>query len=76
MIITIDGPSGSGKSTLAVMLAKYLNFSCLNSGYLYRGLTYVLKTYYGYDENKLKNPYMADVQAFFQSGNFVYEYQF
>lgn len=76
MIITIDGPSGSGKSTLAIMIAKHLSFSCLNSGYLYRGLTYVLKTYYGYDENRLKNPHIADIQAFFQSGNFVYAYEF
>lgn len=75
MIITIDGPSGSGKSTLAVMIAKYLNFSYLNSGYLYRGLTYVLRTFYGYDEQKMQNPDMLDIQAIFDSGNFVYQYQ-
>lgn len=75
MIITIDGPSGSGKSTLAVMLAKYLNFSCLNSGYLYRGLAYVLQNFYGYDLAKMQNPDIADVQAILRSGNFVYVYE-
>lgn len=75
MIITIDGPSGSGKSTLALKIAKHLNFSYLNSGYLYRGLTYVLKNFYGYDERKLEKPNEQDIVAIFTSGNFVYEYQ-
>ncbi|MCX5924147.1 MAG: (d)CMP kinase [Candidatus Dependentiae bacterium] len=76
MIVTIDGPSGSGKSTLALALARHLNFFCLNSGYLYRGLAYVLKTFYGYDENKMRSPNLADIQACLQSGNFLYEYEF
>jgi len=76
MIITIDGPSGSGKSTLAVMIAKHLHFTCLNSGYLYRGLTYVLKTYYQYDAHFMQNPNLADIQAVLESGNFVYVYEF
>ena len=76
MIITIDGPSGSGKSTLAVMIAKKLHFSCLNSGYLYRGLTYVLHTFYGYNEQDLQNPDIADLQAILQSGDFEYVYEF
>lgn len=75
MIITIDGPAGSGKSTLSVMLAKELCFFCLNSGYLYRGMAYVLQTYYGYDEQKLKNPMMTDMKACIDSGDFRYEYE-
>ncbi len=76
MIITIDGPSGSGKSTLSVALAHHLNFFCLNSGYLYRGLAYVLKNYYAYDEAMLKNPKQADVDACLMSGAFEYRYEF
>ncbi|MFA5999153.1 MAG: (d)CMP kinase [Candidatus Babeliales bacterium] len=75
MIVTIDGPSGSGKSTLALALARHLNFFCLNSGYLYRGLAYVLKTFYNYDENKMRSPNLADIQACLQGGNFRYEYE-
>lgn len=74
MIITLDGPSGSGKTTLALMIAKHLNFFCMNSGYLYRGLVYVLKTYYAYDMLKMQTPDLADVAAIFGSGNFRYEY--
>jgi CMP/dCMP kinase len=74
MIITIDGPSGSGKSTLALKIAKHLHFSYLNSGYLYRGLTYVLKTFYRYDEIKMQNADPNDIQAILTSSNFVYQY--
>ena len=75
MIITIDGPSGSGKSTLALKIAQHLGFAYLNSGYLYRGLAYVLKTFYGYDEQKMQHPDLADIQALFASGNFRYSYE-
>lgn len=36
MIIALDGPSGVGKSTLACALASRLQFSCLDTGALYR----------------------------------------
>ena len=40
MIIAIDGTSGSGKSTTAKALAKKLNFFHIDSGSLYRIVTY------------------------------------
>lgn len=40
MIITLDGPSGTGKSTLAKIVASKLNFKFLNSGMIYRAITY------------------------------------
>ena len=39
-IVTIDGPSASGKGSLARNLAKYLDFSILDSGLLYRVYAY------------------------------------
>lgn len=75
MIITIDGPAGSGKSTLSVSLAKELGFFCLNGGYLYRGLAYVLKTFYGYTNEMLQDPRLDDVHAIIESGQFRYDYQ-
>lgn len=40
LTIAIDGPAGAGKSTLAKLIAKRLGYSYLESGRLYRALTY------------------------------------
>ncbi len=39
-IIAIDGPSGSGKSTVAKILSKDLNFQYIDTGAMYRAITY------------------------------------
>lgn len=41
-IVTIDGPAGSGKSTTARAVARRLGFRHLDSGALYRALTFAL----------------------------------
>ena len=41
MIVAIDGPAGSGKSTVASMLARRLGFRYLDTGAMYRALTWV-----------------------------------
>ena len=41
-VITLDGPAGSGKTTTAKAVAKRLGFRHLDSGALYRALTYAL----------------------------------
>ena len=40
MIITIDGPAGSGKSSTAKEVAKKLGFIHLDTGAMYRAITY------------------------------------
>ncbi len=40
MKITIDGPAGSGKSTIAKLLAKELGLNYLDTGAMYRAITY------------------------------------
>lgn len=40
MIIAIDGPAGSGKSSIAKMIAKHLGFTYLDTGAMYRALTW------------------------------------
>ena len=41
-IITIDGPSGSGKSSIAKLLANRIGFTYLDTGGIYRAITYHL----------------------------------
>lgn len=43
-IVAIDGPSGTGKSTTAKILAEKLNFIYIDSGAMYRAITYELIT--------------------------------
>ncbi|KAH9386487.1 CMP/dCMP kinase [Nematocida major] len=40
--IAIDGPAGAGKTTLASLLAKTLGFEHVNTGMIYRALSYTL----------------------------------
>ncbi len=41
MIVAIDGPAGSGKSTVALELARRLGFTHLDTGAMYRALTWL-----------------------------------
>jgi CMP/dCMP kinase len=41
MIVAIDGPAGSGKSTVAIALARRLGFRHLDTGAMYRALTWL-----------------------------------
>ena len=41
MIVAIDGPAGSGKSTVAATLAARLGFRYLDTGAMYRALTWL-----------------------------------
>lgn len=50
MIITIDGPAASGKSTTARELAQQLHFFYVNSGLLYRGLSWLILTHFTLDD--------------------------
>lgn len=42
MKIAIDGPAGSGKSTIAKLLSQKLNFEYIDTGALYRAITYII----------------------------------
>jgi cytidylate kinase len=43
MIVAIDGPAGSGKSTVASTLARRLGFHYLDTGAMYRALTWIAR---------------------------------
>ena len=40
MIVAMDGPAGCGKSTIAKLLSQRTGFLYLNSGSLYRAVSY------------------------------------
>ena len=40
LTIAIDGPAGSGKSTAARLIAERLDYINLNSGSMYRAITF------------------------------------
>lgn len=56
LIIAIDGPAGSGKSTLAKQLAKRLGYLYIDTGAMYRALTWkaITKRIQLSDEKRLK----------------------
>lgn len=63
MVITFDGPSASGKSTVAQKVADTLGFYYLNTGFLYRALTYVLTYVYGLSQDQLLDLSQAQLDA-------------
>ena len=40
MIIAVDGPAGAGKSTISKLIAKKLNINYIDTGAMYRAITY------------------------------------
>tara|TARA_A100000164_G_scaffold358428_1_gene370075 strand:- start:528 stop:1199 length:672 start_codon:yes stop_codon:yes gene_type:complete len=67
MIIAIDGPSGSGKSTTARLLAQHLNITHLDTGAMYRVVTWGLKK-----ENIDIND-ISQINSFLEKINFSYK---
>ena len=67
MIIAIDGPSASGKSTSARLLAQHLNITHLDTGAMYRVVTWGLKK-----ENIDIND-ISQISSFLEKINFSYK---
>jgi len=54
LIIAIDGPAGSGKSTSAKLVAQKLGFLYIDTGAMYRAITYLaIRNNYLGDEDKI-----------------------
>ena len=82
MIVTIDGPAASGKSTTAKLVAKKLGISYLDTGGMYRCITfYFMKNNISYNEISLAKRHLKklnlsiyeknDTQRFYINGNDV-----
>lgn len=75
MIITIDGPTASGKSTVARELANKLGCYYLNTGFLYRALSYLLMSKCGYTLEDLKTPSKKDIDCVLDPHKFEYQFK-
>jgi cytidylate kinase len=59
MIVVIDGPAGTGKSTVARLVAKKLKFLFLDTGAMYRSVTYgLLKQEIALDDSEAIGRYL------------------
>ena len=65
MIVAIDGPAASGKSTAAIGVAKALNITHLDTGAMYRAITY------GLLKNKIESTDLDAVDAYLSSVDFI-----
>jgi len=67
-IIAIDGPAGSGKSTVTKLIAKQLNFIFLDTGAMYRALSwYLIKEKVNYRDRKELNLFLSNISIKFIS---------
>ncbi|MDX9897414.1 MAG: 30S ribosomal protein S1 [Spirochaetia bacterium] len=67
MIVAMDGPAGTGKSTIARMVAEKNGFTYINSGSLYRAITY------GAIEAGIDLQDTAAIEAFAAKARLVYD---
>ncbi len=67
-IIAIDGPAGSGKSTVTKLIAKKLKFIFLDTGAMYRALSwYLIKEKINYENRNDLNSFLSDISIKFKS---------
>ena len=70
MIVAIDGPAASGKSTAAIGVAKALNITHLDTGAMYRAITYgLLKNKIEFTDLDAVEAYLSIVNLKFVKGN-------
>ncbi|CCB90969.1 cytidylate kinase [Waddlia chondrophila 2032/99] len=73
MIITIDGPVGTGKSTLAKMVAETVGFQFIDTGAMYRCLTYALLKHKVTDLKKFLPAFTFEVKEVDGQKRYYYE---
>lgn len=71
IIIGIDGPAGSGKSTLSKMVSERLGFTYLDTGAMYRAITYLAIKKEIVDDEEAVSTFVRglDVILKFENGN-------
>lgn len=70
MIIAIDGPAGAGKSTVTRLLAQRLGFQFLDTGAMYRAVTFVaLRDDVGLDDEDALGKIAQNIELRFEGDN-------
>ena len=73
MIIAIDGPSASGKSTTAKGVAENLGITHLDTGAMYRTVTWGLKKAAIHPSNDKKvREFLKDLEIYFDTSNHIW----
>ena len=73
MIIAIDGPSASGKSTTAKGVAEKLGITHLDTGAMYRTVTWGLKKAAIHPSNDKKvRDFLKDLEIYFDASNHIW----
>ena len=66
MIVAIDGPAASGKSTAAIGVAKALNITHLDTGAMYRAITFgLIKNQINFKDVKAIEAYLSTLELKF-----------
>lgn len=69
IIIAIDGPAGAGKSTVAKKIAEQLNITYLDTGAMYRAVTYMLiETSTKFEDNDALQELLNNIDITYQDG--------
>jgi cytidylate kinase len=58
IVIAVDGPAGSGKSSVCKRVAADLGLQYIDSGAIYRAITWFFMDKYG-DPDKVENPVLS-----------------
>jgi len=73
MIIAIDGPSASGKSTTAKGVAEKLGFTHLDTGAMYRAVTWGLKNAeITADDIEMIRHFLSEIEIYFDATNRIH----
>ncbi len=73
MIIAIDGPSGSGKTTTAKLLAESLKIMHLDTGAMYRAVTWgLLNEKINLEQSKRLNSFLNEMDILFNESNDIF----
>jgi cytidylate kinase len=66
MIIALDGPAGSGKSTIAKLIANKLSIEYLDTGAMYRAITYkILRENINYNDSEILIAFLCNTDIDF-----------